>query len=400
MATMSRREITTSEHSTLPNVSIRPETAHALRTAGARLEVQRTPTGGYSIKTRQVVGTVRTHELDLIIRPKVDATAFLELLGYSPALARLLGTMHLTKWDDFLPALARLYAHSLGVALRRGVLRGYRRERAPLSYARGQIDVLALATKRFGVIPPIDCEFEEFSADIEVNQRLKAAATLLVRSGFGSDRTRGDLRASLVGLEGISERRFRLPLPLLPLDRRLTMYGPATDLANLVLSNVSLELQHGDSSSVGFLVNMDDLYEAWVGRALGKRVRRWGGKWQEDPKHYKMDRHGKVRLLPDMVWSVSKKSKLPIDAKYKRGAWPNSDIYQMAAYCGGLRVKHGVLFYVDVPPDTLHLENGVTIHIRRLSIEGDPERRSAELDRESRFLGSLAFPKPVAALTT
>ncbi len=133
---------------------------------------------------------------------------------------------------------------------------------------------------------------------------------------------------------------------------------------------------------------------------MGKRVRRWGGKWQEDPKHYKMDRHGKVRLLPDMVWSVSKKSKLPIDAKYKRGAWPNSDIYQMAAYCGGLRVKHGVLFYVDVPPDTLHLENGVTIHIRRLSIEGDPERRSAELDRESRFLGSLAFPKPVAALTT
>lgn len=385
-----RRRLAVEEHSTLRGLVLDATDAEALRAAGARVTLNQRTDGRYDLAAKQMVGTVRTANLDLVIRPKVPADAFLELLGQAPGLARLAGRLNLQRWDDLLPAVTGLYAHALHDALRRGVLRGYHHRREALSFCRGKIDGLTLATRRFGVIPPVDCDFEEFSPDIEVNQRLKAAAAFLFRSGFGLDSDRGLLRSALDRLATVRDRRFRSPLPPLPLDRRLSTYGAAVDLANLVLSSASLDLQHGAVASVGFLLNMDDLYEAWVAGVLSAELRTGRPRWRRHPPRLHLDYDRSVKLEPDVLWSPAGGPKVPIDAKYKRGARiPNPDVYQMAAYCAGLGVIRGVVFCVDVRPHLLRLRNGVTIHVRRLSIEGNPEHRVATVRREAAFLRSL-----------
>lgn len=387
---MARRRLSVSEHSTLRGLDLTAADAEALRGCAARLNVRARSDGRYDLQSKQIVGTVRTATVDLVIQPKVPVEGFLDLLSHAPGLARLKGELDLQEWGELLPALARLFSHALRAALRCGVLRGYRHQRDALSYCRGRIDGLHLATRRFGVIPPIDCDFDEFDADIEVNQRLKAAASFLLRSGFGEVATRGQLRAALDQLASVSRVRFRLPLRPLPMDRRLSLYGAAVDLANLVLSSASLDLKHGEVTSVGFLVNMDDLYEAWVAAVLGAALRAPRNRWRRHPPKVHLDHDRLVKLEPDVLWSPSGAPQLPIDAKYKRGPrLPNPDIYQMAAYCAGLRVNRGVIVCADVDPYVLRLRNGSEIHVRRLPVEGNLEDRAIAIEREVDFLRSL-----------
>jgi 5-methylcytosine-specific restriction enzyme subunit McrC len=385
-----RRRLTLEEHSTLRGVDLDAKDAEALRAGGARIALRPRPDGRYDVEAKQMVGTIRTTTIDLLIRPKVELEGFLDVLGHAPGLARLAGQLDLRRWDDLLPAITNLFARSLRDALRRGVLRGYRHQREALSFCRGRIDGLHLATRRFGVIPPIDCDFDEFSPDIEVNQRLKAAAAFLLRSGFGANAVRGQLRTALDQLADVTARLFRPPLAALPLDRRLAIYGPAVDLANLVLASASLDLHHGSVASVGFLVNMDDLYEAWVASVLREALGASTGRWRRHPPKLHLDHDRAVKLEPDVLWSPTGRPRIPIDAKYKRGTRiPNPDVYQMAAYCAGLQVVQGVVFCVDVVPHVLRLRNGVTVHVRRLSVEGASEARQRAIAREAEFLRSL-----------
>lgn len=387
---MVRRKLVVEEHSSLRGVELSEADATALRAAPARLVVERRRDGRFDIRAKQIVGTVRTPTLDLVVQPKVSVEAFLELLGHSPALAELQGQTSMDSWGELVPALADVFARSLEDALRRGVLHGYRLQREPLTSCRGRIDGLHLATRRFGIVPPIQCEFEEFSPDVEVNQRLLAAATLLMRAGFGSDHARHRLRVATDRLVGVTLRRFRAPLGPLAVDRRLVTYGSAVDLANLILSSASLELRHGEVGSVGFFVNMNELYETWVAAELGKALRVSSPRWRRHPPRLHLDYDRRVKLAPDVLWSPRDASKLPIDAKYKRGDdVANPDVYQMAAYCAGLGVRRGVLFCVDMPPHVLRLKNGVEIHVRRLSIEGDPGARREAIEREAAHLLTL-----------
>ena len=389
---MPRQKLVVEEHSSLRGVSLSEADVVALRSGPARLEVERRRDGRFDVRARQIVGTVRTATVDLVIRPKVSVDGFLEMLGHAPGIAELRGAASMDRWRELVPALAELYARSLEIALRRGVLQGYRSERDALTTCRGRIDGLHLATRRFGVIPPIECEFEEFSPDVEVNQRLLAAATSLLQAGFGSDFARHRLRVAVDRLEGVTLRRFRAPLPPIPVERRFTRYGAAVDLANLILSATSVELNHGEVASVGFLVNMNDLYEAWVAAELGRALRASFPRWRRHPPRVHLDHDRQVKLAPDVLWTPHGAPKLPIDAKYKRGEdVPNPDVYQMAAYCAGLGVRRGVLFCVDVKPRVLRLMNGVEIHVRRLSIEGDSGARREAVEREAAHLLRLAF---------
>ena len=116
-----RLRLEVDEHSSLRGVAIDVADAEALRASRARLLLEARPGGRYDIRTKQMVGTVRTANVDLVIRPKVEVGGFLELLSHAPALARLGGHLHLRRWDELLPALTGLYARSLRDALRRGV---------------------------------------------------------------------------------------------------------------------------------------------------------------------------------------------------------------------------------------------------------------------------------------
>lgn len=374
----------------LRGVALEAVDAETLRQCGARLRIVGRGSGRYDIHTRQMVGAVRTRSIDLVLRPKIDLAGFLEMLADALGLVRFGADVTLVGGESILSVMAALYARAIARALSRGLLRGYDMRSEPLSHVRGRVDSMALAVRRFGVIPPIDCTYQEFTADIEVNQRLRAAALFLLRSGACDAPTEALLRSSISRLSPVSDRRFVRPVRPLPRERRFATYGAAVDLADLVLNATSLDLRNGAVRSLGFLVDMDDVYEAWVAARVGRFLRVPAARWRRHPGALFFDREQRVKLEPDVVWTRRGAPKLPIDAKYKRGERiPNADVYQLAAYCAALGSKEGVLFCADVPSHTLWLVHGVRVHVHRLPVEGGAEARSRAVAEAARLLSSL-----------
>lgn len=81
-------------------------------------------------------------------------------------------------------------------------------------------------------------------------------------------------------------------------------------------------------------------------RALESR----GGRVDGQRETY-LDEADTVLMKPDVTWWSGNRCIAVIDAKYKRSArddYPNSDAYQMLAYCTRLGLRRGVLVYADV----------------------------------------------------
>lgn len=385
-----RLELELREHATARGVALTAEDADALAASAARLSVVRRLDGSYDVSAKQVVGVVQTRRVQVLIRPKVELEGFFELLQEGLGLMRFDAEATVQPWRRLLPAMALLYARGLTRALRRGLLQGYQERRAPLAHVRGKVDGLHLATRRFGVVPPIDCLFQEYTPDTEMNQRLKAAAEFLIRSGFADCESERLLRSATGRMRGVLSRQFRPPVRPLVSERRFVHYRQAIGLADLVLNSASVDLRHGDVSSVGFLVNMDDLYEAWVAAALGRTMGLGAARWRRHPGYIYFDHDRLVKLEPDILWSNHAGARVPIDAKYKRGSRvPNPDIYQMASYCAALGSTFGVLLCTDVDPYTVRLKHGVTIYVLRLSVSGGPAARDQALESVASTLEGL-----------
>lgn len=379
MAGTRRLELELREHATTCGVALSVADAAALAVSPARLVVVRRPDGRYDVSAKQIVGSVRTRNVQVVIRPKVELEGFFDLLQHGLGLMRFDTAARLKSWDQFLPAIGLLYARALSRALRHGLLRGYQERCEPLSHVRGKIDGLHLATRRFGVIPPLDCTYQEHTADTEMNQRLRGAAEFLVRSGFAEGDGERLLRSAIDRMADVASRRFRTPVRPLQSERRFVHYRHAIGLADLVLNSASLELHRGAVASVGFLVNMDHLYEAWVAGALGAEMRLGGADWQRRPAQLYFDHDRLVKLEPDILWRSPGRSRspIPVDAKYERGKRvPNADIYQMASYCAALGAHVGVLLCADIDPYVVRLTHGVTIYVLRLGVDGGAAGRA------------------------
>lgn len=383
------RALTVREYGRLQAVPLSPEEVHALATSPARLSVTATSSPGvFDIEARQVVGTVVCPTLRVIIEPKVPVTNFLFLLGFLGRAPRFTGRLELGRTPDLLSAMQAVYARALDDALRYGLVRGYRDCRDELVVPRGRIDALGLVARRFGVIPPISCDYQEFTADIEVNRRLLAAALALLRMGSTDTATWNRLEGLAGRLEGVTRVNYHpADVGTLPEDRRLERYGAAPVLADAILRHRSIELHHGDLDSAGFLVNMDQVYEAFVAESLRRALGEPPSRWQRQPGGLHLDRERRVKLEPDVLWGSLNRPRLVIDVKYKRiTSPPNPDVYQMAAYCSALGLSRGVLVYAEAEPEAIHLPGGVEVQVLSYSPDGAPDEL---LDRAARLAGQL-----------
>ena len=131
-----------------------------------------------------MIGAVTVGELSVEIRPK-------RKVGIEPLFFMLTYSLDADLWrdtefsfaegDSLFEAVVFAFSYQVQRAIRAGLLHGYRTEDEALSTVRGQIrfgDQIAL---RFGIIPPIECTFDDFTDDILENRLLKAAAVQLAQ---------------------------------------------------------------------------------------------------------------------------------------------------------------------------------------------------------------------------
>ncbi|WP_317446351.1 5-methylcytosine restriction system specificity protein McrC [Streptomyces collinus] len=350
-------------------------------------------TGRWSLRAGSKVGAVAVgvpgvdEPVTVRITPKTPITRLFFLLGYSldPKGAWREGEVEVAEHRDLLPALAHTVERQVDRALRQGLLQGYRVTEESALVVRGRIREAEQIRRRFGATLPVEVTYDEYTADIAENRLLRAAVDRLLRlPGVPRDvrrrllHQRGRLAEVTVVVRG-------QPLPEWRPTRLNSRYHAALRLARVVLEDASVEHTHGGLRVNGFMFDMNKLFEDFVTVALRYALRGSGRTSRLQDAHH-LDEAAAVRMRPDFVlYGADGAPAAVMDAKYKtekRGGFPETDLYQMLAYCTALGLREGHLVYAkgDVSHAAHRVRHaGIRIHQHALDLDQQPRGLLADI---------------------
>ena len=361
----------------------------------ARVDVSPTtdPGGAYLLKPSSYVGAVNVGDLSVIVRPKipVDRVMFLMTYAMDPRHWRD-ESIDLAPDDDILEAVALAFVHRTQRAVRRGLLRGYRREEDALNTVRGQIRFADQIGRRYGLPLPIEVAYDEYTEDIEQNRLLKTAVHRLSHTRMRSTAVRREIRRLRPVFDMVQLGSYATgAAPEIRYTRLDEHYRPAVELARLIIESSSLELFAGRVSGASFLINMNVVFEQFLYVALGEALGVGNDQWKRG-KVLKLDEDGRIDLEPDLCWwspgyaGSGPRPRFVGDAKYKKLDAPgfkHADIYQMLAYSIAADLPSGLLIYAggeDSDSEYRINHAGKVIEVATLNLTGTPEDILGEVD--------------------
>ncbi|MCX5040581.1 MULTISPECIES: McrC family protein [Streptomyces] len=358
--------------------------------------------GRWSLRAGSRVGAVNItvpgarEPFTVRVAPKVPIARLFFLLGYSldPQGGWRDGEVGVAEHRDLLPALAHAVERQVDRALRQGLLQGYRHTEESSLIVRGRIREAEQVRRRFGAMLPVEVAYDEFSTDIAENRILRTAVERLLRLPSVPRDVRRSLlhqRARLTDVTPVVRGR---ELPGWQLTRLNARYHHALRLAEVCLRGASAEHSPGGLRIDGFLFDMNQLFEDFVTVALGEAVR-GGGRTSRLQDWHHLDEASAIRMRPDFVlYGADGIPCAVVDAKYKaekRGGYPDSDLYQMLAYCTALGLREGHLVYAkgNAPHVSHQVRHaGILIHQHALDLDQDPAGLLADIGRVARRICS------------
>ncbi len=314
--------------------------------------------GWWKVSTRHWVGAFSLGDLRVIVRPKIrPENLFLLLEVGLPFEAWQAEAIDYAENDELLPALVSFFARTAETTLARGLFHHYRREEDDLLALRGRIDFVR-QLRRSGVLVPMACSWDDFTADVDENRCLMAAIRLALRVPDVPHDDRRRLRRLLAALDGVAEPTASVALDRLDriqYTRLNEHYRPALRLARLILANCTLQDLHGDTAASAFMLDMNELFEQFVTSRLQRELRgRLEVKAQSRP-HLDIDQ--RVQIRPDLTFRQYSETLGVADLKYKLTDADSSaadavgplarhgDYYQLLAYTTALNLPEGTLIY-------------------------------------------------------
>ena len=314
--------------------------------------------GWWKVSTRQWVGAFSLGDLRVIVRPKIKPENLFFLLEVGlPSEAWQAEAIDYATNDELLPALVSFFARTAETTLARGLFHHYRPEEDDLLALRGRIDFVR-QFRRGGVLVPMACSWDDFTADVDENRCLTAAIRLALRVPDVPHDDRRRLRRLLAALDGVAEPTASVALDRLDriqYTRLNEHYRPALRLARLILANCTLQDQHGDTAASAFMLDMNQLFEDFVTSRLQRELRgRLDVKAQSRPH---LDVEKRVEIRPDLTFLHHSETIGVADLKYKLTDGESSaadtggplarhgDYYQLLAYTTALNLTEGTLIY-------------------------------------------------------
>lgn len=346
--------LTLSEYQKSPPIPLTTHQRDALGTLVPSLTV--TPTRGregcYELTPGSTIGAVSLPGLAIEIRPKIPIDRVLFLLSYAldPRAWRTM-SFDFEERSGILEAVIEAFLRQVRQAFRRGVLQGYRSEEEALQGVRGRIRIDDHLRRRFGLAPPVEVRYDEFTEDIETNRLILAATDRLERMRLRSDASRASLRWIRNALERVSLQEYHpTRLPEIAWTRLNEHYRWAVELARLILRGTMFDLRHGGVRASALLIDMNEVFETFVITALREAL---GVSSQAFPrgaagKRLWLDRAQAVRLEPDLSWWDGGSCLFVGDVKYKRirvHGVKHPDLYQLLAYTVAAGLDGGLLIY-------------------------------------------------------
>jgi 5-methylcytosine-specific restriction enzyme subunit McrC len=335
------------------------------------------------------VGAVRIGELDVVVEPKVGPEGLLFLLGYAADPGFRPEDVEGVEREDLLPVLAESLARQVERATGQGVLQGYVTLDEALPVVRGRLRAADQMGRRPGTLLPIEVTYDDYSADIPENRIVRSA----VRRIMAVSRVRPEIRRRLGHLDGRLDGVTPLipgePMPEWQASRLNQRYVPALRLAEIVLRHLSAEVGEAGVPVASFVVDMAKVFEDFVTTALQEATAGYPGR-TEGQYPVNLAIGGGVPMRPDVVHLAGGHAQAVFDAKYKieseRRGVPNTDVYQMLAYCTALRLDHGYLVYAKghgeaVAHRIVNTDPAIEIIQHPLDLADSPTGLLAQIDR-------------------
>jgi 5-methylcytosine-specific restriction enzyme subunit McrC len=362
--------------SLVPEMSIRAEAGHE---------------DLFVLNPRGTVGAVQVGEKRFELRPKIKISRFAFVLAYSmdPEHWHQNG-FNFEEDDDLFEAVIPGFVLQLERALRGGPLYGYRPEEDALPTVRGRIRFDEQLRARFGISPPIECRFDEFTDDVEINRILKAAIERLARIRIRRPESRRRLRALLPAFATVASVTYDpRNVPEIHWTRLTERFRPVTEFARLILRSRSLEFRGGRVAGAAFLLDLSEVFENFVVVALREALelpeRQFPQQARGRPLY--LDEERDLKLKPDLSWWDDTRCLFVGDAKYKRTpaetGVKHPDIYQLLAYTTATRLSHGMLIYAAGEEDQRTYSipfAGKHLQVRTLDLDQPPDKVLAEIE--------------------
>jgi 5-methylcytosine-specific restriction enzyme subunit McrC len=240
----------------------------------------------------------------------------------------------------------------------------------------------------------MEIQHDEFTIDIAENRILRTACERMLTVPRVDTESQRMLRRMLREFADVTPLSRSDPIPMWQPTRLNARYHTALRLAELVLSATSIEHGFGDVAVNGFLLDMPALIENFVTVALGEvLVTAYGGRVDgQDRNHF--DEAGQVALPPDIVWKIRGSAVAVVDAKYKAekpAGYPNTDLYQLLAYCTVFGLRTGHLIYAkgnEIPARHVVRSSGIEIRCHALDLDQKPAELLAQMHDLARLIAS------------
>jgi 5-methylcytosine-specific restriction enzyme subunit McrC len=216
---------------------------------------------------------------------------------------------------------------------------------------KGRADVFYSMNRSAGMAPPVEVRHDVFTADIIENRLLLAALVSMLRIPHRSHLAKSEISRARRLFGGVQMLHFSsTAVPEIVFTRLNRHYQPAIALATLLLRSGSLDLGAGGARGCAFLIDMNNVFERFVRRALRTALRVDAARFPDRPPKIYLDEAGVVPVRPDLCLVDNRQVLWVGDVKYKRlpaSAYLNADLYQLLAYALALDLPEGTLIYSD-----------------------------------------------------
>jgi 5-methylcytosine-specific restriction enzyme subunit McrC len=233
--------------------------------------------GHRRLRAQQVVGILATPGATLEILPKIDG---LDDRATRHCLVHMLAKVfdlrvaggNLTdvgaQKHDLLEVIIRLFCDSLIDAARRGLPPRYVPMEADRTSLRGRLDVARQFTVLAATPQKLACRYEELSANIALNQIMRAAVLRVRTLARASENQRRLTELSFVFADIALIDPSRLPWDRVVLDRTNAEWNTLLRLAKLLLDERFQTTSSGRTTGYALLFEMNTLFEEYIGRTV------------------------------------------------------------------------------------------------------------------------------------
>ncbi|CAD5945832.1 McrC family protein [Planktothrix agardhii] len=344
----------------------------------------------YKLTAKSYVGFIPlTPDIQILLKPKVPIANLFRMLEYTYNLKSfqlLDGSVHCETIPEFYNRLADILTQKILNQSRKGFYRTYLKNTELLPYVRGKVD-FQYQFKHPGTVK-LNCEYNQYTADIEDNQILLWTLYIIGRSGLCSEQLSTTVRKAYHTLQGLATQRpFKGDDCINRSYNRLNQdYQTLHSLCRFFLDYCGVAYQVGNYQMFPFLVRTDILYEKFVYAWLKSHLpANFEIKAQEN---FDLDKVLEFRIDLVIYDKNTKKVIFILDTKYKipDSKPSNSDIYQAIAYATLKNSQNAILVYpkpLNQPLNGLFPNSCIYLQSLTFSLEDDLEQSG------QRFLKAL-----------